>query len=931
MSQIQTRFAYGAGDSENALIPLEVFNAKSETVYRDSVRMGSAVLKRDFDPGTYLVRATLPSGEVLSKTVEVKADRSVEVLLRPRRQSPRENLGWAYYLQSSVTRPLELMVDRQLPQVRFWQHNTSGWTEMILRPDSKRLGNSTYVNFDASLGDTQPGVRLLVELQSHGDWRRWELGQFWVQVEAEGFSRMMAVPPAPTIGILVVDAEPHPKDSATFRIVAASGDPTTQALLGYLSSGDFESARNVGTDWYKHVQETLKSKIDDPGMAAIAGYLLLEVGDAGQLDDWTRTLARGTPWLPDGPIIRAAQLLAGPDPEPKDVADWMLEAVRRGLPMFTQGLRLLYDGLGNLKDYFAANPEPEWADRAKSVAEQVEFLRPYCASAIWQSPFTCFSATHPEDPQLAGTSVRPVPSIRSRAVGSAPAKLWEDVNGSLNALSEALNTFNWGECNRICDGLIAYVGASKDPFPEKPARQILNMLRRKRRFNRMRTVAEALLRHGQRSPQIRRQLGQALIELKEYPGAEEVLTGILNDSSLTSYAGEAAEATGLLGRVYKQRYCEAEKPSKEDLLRAIKLYFDVYHTNPEGYLWHGINTVALLARARKDHVAVAGYPSLEDIAQSIDSFLNRMEVLWYWDRATAVENAVALHNWQGAYDHLLYYAADSTVDAFECGSLLRQLVQVWQLSMQENPGRFLLPTLQGALLAREGGRIILNQDEVRQVSGRSEEATRDFDKRFGTERYQPLRWYKTALARCRAGVRVKSAKGEVLGSGCLVRASDFFPQRSAEEILLLTSDSVWQPGSRLDRVELEAAGEKYSVTGEVWSVTEVGVTLTALGSLPGVEICPVGPPAAPFDRSKLQRLCVIDSAGDSVQLQECAWVDASGDVLRYRAPFDRPAPGTPVFDPNYWSLIGITRRSSEATSEATSIEAITRATASAKP
>src|SRR5262245_5942860 len=98
MSFIQSSFAYPANETDAALIPLEVSNDHAETIHRESVPLEPKVLAREFDPGTYLVRATLPSGEVIGQTVTVGADSTAKVMLRPRRQSPRESLGWAFYL-----------------------------------------------------------------------------------------------------------------------------------------------------------------------------------------------------------------------------------------------------------------------------------------------------------------------------------------------------------------------------------------------------------------------------------------------------------------------------------------------------------------------------------------------------------------------------------------------------------------------------------------------------------------------------------------------------------------------------------------------------------------------------------------------------------------------------------------------------------------
>ena len=66
---------------------------------------------------------------------------------------------------------------------------------------------------------------------------------------------------------------------------------------------------------------------------------------------------------------------------------------------------------------------------------------------------------------------------------------------------------------------------------------------------------------------------------------------------------EVAEAEGLTGRVYKQYYVNNNDPkspiNRRHIERSLEAYWSVYKRNPE-YLWHGINVVALVARAKRD-------------------------------------------------------------------------------------------------------------------------------------------------------------------------------------------------------------------------------------------------------------------------------------------------------------------------------------------
>ena len=59
------------------------------------------IMLTDVEPGSYVVRALLPTGEVVSAQAAVAPGRSEPVELVPRSPSPRESLAWAYYLRGT--------------------------------------------------------------------------------------------------------------------------------------------------------------------------------------------------------------------------------------------------------------------------------------------------------------------------------------------------------------------------------------------------------------------------------------------------------------------------------------------------------------------------------------------------------------------------------------------------------------------------------------------------------------------------------------------------------------------------------------------------------------------------------------------------------------------------------------------------------------
>jgi len=382
-------------------------------------------------------------------------------------------------------------------------------------------------------------------------------------------------------------------------------------------------------------------------------------------------------------------------------------------------------------------------------------------------------------------------------MGGSIGPAWQEAAATVKSLAETLETYNWTGAQEICKRLIGQMEATSALFPERAARQILNLLRRKRQFGLMVRVADALIRTGQTAPTIQRQHAQALIDRGSYEQARQILKAMLEDASLPD--SEKAEANGLLGRIHKQLYVNKGDPldpqQQANLRTAIRYYYDVYKTDPQKFLWHGINVVALLARAARDGVLVEGYPSYETIARDIEGVLSRMEDLEYWDRATAIEAALALGNHRAAYEHALYLVADPQVDAFEIQSLWRQLTEVWGLSLEQEPGAKLLPTLRAAQLQRAGGRVDVAPEPVAQQaeaeSGKGPRLeTENPEQLLGVLRYLPLSWYKTGLKRAEAVATIESLDGVISGTGFLVKAADFFPGRDAEELVLLTAAHV---------------------------------------------------------------------------------------------------------------------------------------------
>jgi hypothetical protein len=124
---------------------------------------------------------------------------------------------------------------------------------------------------------------------------------------------------------------------------------------------------------------------------------LLRANDLDRLHNWANNLDYWFEWMADGPIIHAWQIIAEvrgrPDSDKgrlRDARERLLEAVKRGIPIYTEGLRLLRDGL-LLFDRAAEGGDEE-------VASALRTIGAYTAVADWSATTTSFTGAQPDDP-----------------------------------------------------------------------------------------------------------------------------------------------------------------------------------------------------------------------------------------------------------------------------------------------------------------------------------------------------------------------------------------------------------------------------------------------------------------------------------------------------------------------------------------------------
>lgn len=497
----------------------------------------------------------------------------------------------------------------------------------------------------------------------------------------------------------------------------------------------------------------------------------------------------------------------------------------------------------------------------------------------------------------------------------------------LEKLTAAVERFNRDSAAKLCNELISALDQGAEPSA-KGAKRILNTLRRKCYFDLMERVAEALRFAGNEENQVRRQYAQALIDQGKVTQAVDVLQGLI--ASTAQDPEENAEARGLLGRVYKQLYVNAVNADGNakslrkiqlHLQRAVNAYSGVYQSGPADHLWHGINAVALVFRARRDGVKLDPEPDAEAMAKEILGFVEarkEKKEIGYWDMATAAEACVALDNATQALAWIGEYVQQEDADAFELSSTERQLREVWGLTVDKAPGSLLLPLLQSQILQRKGGQVHLAEGTLDATI----KGTKNLQKILGIEGTVSFQWYLLGLERCRAVAQVRTATGEGFGTGFLIRGSDLLPALG-DELLLLTNSHVVSDDPAVQAAEGSlppedavivfealptASGKEFHAAELLWTSPPDDLDATLLRLDPPIKDLDPYPIAKnlPVLDGK-QKTYVIGHPGGrtlSLSLQDNFLLDYDQRLIHYRTPTEGGSSGSPVFN-QQWKLIGL--------------------------
>jgi hypothetical protein len=163
-----------------------------------------------------------------------------------------------------------------------------------------------------------------------------------------------------------------------FLTSVAIADEQATAMLSYMAQGRPDLAR----PFVEYARGLLFEKIDNPLGAAAGGYVLLANASAAgdsNWQNWTANLKHMAQWLPDGALLHGIRRLRmGTTEEDFRIAgDNLLEAFRRGPPVFSMGIPLMQEGLLQMANQWKETAMQEALRKVNTFAAHLDTAQPF--------------------------------------------------------------------------------------------------------------------------------------------------------------------------------------------------------------------------------------------------------------------------------------------------------------------------------------------------------------------------------------------------------------------------------------------------------------------------------------------------------------------------------------------------------------------------
>jgi hypothetical protein len=468
----------------------------------------------------------------------------------------------------------------------------------------------------------------------------------------------------------------------------------------------------------------------------------------------------------------------------------------------------------------------------------------------------------------------------------------------------------------------------------------LAILQESRAFDELVALAEQLVRLGHDHPEIRRRYAQALVDTGRPVGALALLEPIARSATGEVPQEEHAVALGVTGRAYKQLYIESRRqggsPASQTHLRQALAAYTAGGSKGsiKDRRWCRINIVALLMRGARDRTIPSGEAEARQLAECLVAELIRgrpLDDLTQWDAVTLAEACVALGDMASAAHWYGRFVEDPRVTAFQLASAIRQLDEVWGITVASPEGGALLAALKTKLLGLSSGTIALSEGDRAYLRG-VDATGAEFEAVLGKEGPMHVRWLKAGIEAASAVGRIRDrTTGTTYGTGFLVRGGDLRSDLGDEPVVLTNNHVVSGRSSAalgpeeaeivFDETEARAPSMFGSVIFEA-PADGLDTTVLKLDRIdqrtPLLPLAPLDYLADDFDRlpAARRRAIVIGHADGrelAVSLTDTEIVDLGyrdterqgGLFVHYRTPTAPGSSGSPVFAPERWQVAAL--------------------------
>lgn len=394
------------------------------------------------DGGRYFLHVTLPSGQLVSRHIDVPPDavEPITVVMEPP-QSAHEWLSWPQFLgtvkrdrsfsaaqwrhskrleQKPFARPIDSFLGPGRPRVELlaYVRETQQWEMLPLEQYSKvrvglplnELWGEEYVScFEVTEERDEESFLVAFKPISAGQEVLRLVGRMFLRLSSGIGPPWIASLPLPWASTLdrgdapagievLLHAEPE-YEEPEFALILR--DWLMGPMLGYLESGRIGIVDALQEQFLDNAESLLFQKRQNPFGAAAGALVLLKLQAYERLHDWPYNLATWFPWLADGAVVAGWCGLLGMPPNQRarlyfDGASpraLFLAAASSGVPLFTESLHLLVEGL---KRCLAAAREKGETD--EELAQALKKMRVFGRACAPGRPFTLFRGESPLEP-----------------------------------------------------------------------------------------------------------------------------------------------------------------------------------------------------------------------------------------------------------------------------------------------------------------------------------------------------------------------------------------------------------------------------------------------------------------------------------------------------------------------------------------------------